>query len=352
MIKLLGLALYGPKAASNRYRLGQYVPSLAQHGIDLQVRHLLGDDYLRRRFSGSPISWTYLLQSAWKRFGDMRNREGFDAAFLYAELMPLMPGWVERSLLLKPYIYDFDDAFYLKYRSGKLGVMRPLLGNKFDTVMAGAVAVTAGNNTLATYARQFNSNTQLLPTVVDTERYVPTPRSCNDIYTVGWIGSPSTAPYLIELVGPLSRIAQENPVRLVVIGGKAPSIPNVNVVEVEWSEQTEVALINSFDVGVMPLPNDDWARGKCGFKLIQYMACGLPVVASPVGVNSEIVEPGVNGFLASTQEEWIQALRTLQFDAAMRNTMGTAGRVKVEQQYSLRVTGPKLAALIKSVVAK
>jgi len=125
MIKLLGLALYGPKAASTRYRLGQYVPGLAELGIDLQIRHLLDDDYLRRRFSGSPISWTNLLHAGWSRLGDLRNQEGFDAAILHCELLPLMPGWVERSLLPQPYIYDFDDAFYLKYRSGKLGVIAP-----------------------------------------------------------------------------------------------------------------------------------------------------------------------------------------------------------------------------------
>jgi glycosyltransferase involved in cell wall biosynthesis len=349
MIKLLGLALYGPKAASTRYRLGQYVPGLAQHGIDLQIRHLLDDDYLRRRFSGSPISWTNLLKAGWNRLGDLRNQEGFDAAILHCELLPLMPGWVERSLLPRSYIYDFDDAFYLKYRSGKLGVMRPFLGDKFDTVIAGAAAVTAGNTTLATYARRLNSSTHLLPTVVDTVRYVPTPRPSNDIFTVGWIGSPSTAPYLSELIGPLSTIGKESPVRLVVIGGKAPSIPNVSVVEVDWHEQTEVELINSFDVGVMPLPDDDWARGKCAFKLIQYMACAVPVIASRVGANIDVVQSDC-GFLATDERDWVRALRLLRDQPPTRQQMGAAGRKKVEQEYSLQVTGPKLAGLIKSVV--
>ena len=351
VIKLLGLALYGSKAASTRYRLGQYIPGLAQHGIDLQIRHLLDDDYLRRRFSGSPISWTNLLHAGWNRLGDLRNREGFDAAILYGELLPLVPGWVERSLLPQPYIYDFDDAFYLKYRSGKLGVMRPFLGNKFDTVIAGAAAVTAGNNTLATYARGINSNTRLLPTVVDTERYVPAPRPRNDIFTVGWIGSPSTAPYLSELVGPLSRLGQESPVRLVVIGGKAPSIPNVNVVEVEWSEHTEVGLINSFDVGVMPLPDDDWARGKCAFKLIQYMACAVPVIASRVGANIEVVQSDC-GFLATDELDWVRALRLLRDESSTRQQMGEAGRVRVEQYYSLHRNLPVLVEVIHKTVEK
>ncbi len=187
MTRLLGLALYGPKAASTRYRLGQYVPGLAQHGIDLQIHHLLGDDYLRRRFSGDSISWTNLLHAGWSRLGSLWGRDEFDAAILHCELLPLMPGWVERILLPKPYIYDFDDAFYLKYRSGKLRIMRPFLGEKFDTVIAGAAAVTAGNNILVEYARRLNANTHFLPTVVNTERYMPAPRPHNDILTIGWI---------------------------------------------------------------------------------------------------------------------------------------------------------------------
>jgi glycosyltransferase involved in cell wall biosynthesis len=270
---------------------------------------------------------------------------------LHCELLPLMPGWVERSLLPRPYIYDFDDAFYLKYRSGKLGVMRPFLGGKFDAVIAGAAAVTAGNNTLADYARGKNTNTHLLPTVVDTERYMPASRPRNDIFTVGWIGSPSTAPYLTELVGPLSLIGKESPVRLVVIGGKAPSIPNVAVEEIEWSEQTEVVLINTFDVGVMPLPDDDWARGKCAFKLIQYMACAVPVVASRVGANIDVVQTDC-GFLATGEREWVDALRFIRDQPLARRQMGKAGRLRVGQHYSLHRNLPILADIIRKTVEK
>lgn len=351
MTRLLGLALYGPKAASTRYRLGQYVPGLAQHGIDLQIHHLLGDDYLRRRFSGDSISWTNLLHAGWSRLGSLWGRDEFDAAILHCELLPLMPGWVERILLPKPYIYDFDDAFYLKYRSGKLRIMRPFLGEKFDTVIAGAAAVTAGNNILVEYARRLNANTHFLPTVVNSERYMPAPRPHNDILTIGWIGSPSTAPYLSQLVGPLSLIGKETPIRLVVIGGKAPLIPNVSIVEIDWSEQTEVALINSFDVGVMPLPDDDWARGKCAFKLIQYMACAVPVIASRVGANIDVVQTDC-GFLAVDERDWVCALRLLRDQSSTRRQMGEAGRRRVDQYYSLRRNLPVLADIIHKTIKR
>jgi glycosyltransferase involved in cell wall biosynthesis len=271
---------------------------------------------------------------------------------LHCELIPLMPGWLERSLIRKPYIYDFDDAFYLKYRSGRMRLASPLLGKKFDTIMAGAAAVTAGNHVLANHARIHNNNTRYLPTVVDTARYVPQPaKRGGQVFTVGWIGSPSTAPYLSELAAPLSAIGQEGPVQLIVIGGKAPIVPNVAVVEHDWNERTELDLINSFDVGLMPLPNDDWARGKCAFKLIQYMACAIPVIASPVGANVEVVN-GACGLMASTQQEWLDALRVLRDQPSMRDEMGKAGRERVVQHYSLHQNLALLAKVLCQAAGK
>jgi len=348
LIRVLGLALYGPLAASTRYRLGQYVPGLASQGIELKVCHLLDDDYLRRHFDGRAPSIAGMLRMLLNRCADLRRQRDYDAAILYCELFPLMPGLLERALIRQPYIYDFDDAFYLKYRRGRLGIASPLLGDKFGIVMNGAAAVTAGNQVLEQYAQHYNPNTQRLPTVVDTERYLPRHASRGDFFTVGWIGSPSTAPYLSELVSPLSVIGQEGPVRLVVIGGKAPAIPNVTVVEIDWQEHTEVDLINSFDVGVMPLPDDDWTRGKCAFKLIQYMACALPVIASPVGANLDVVDDNC-GLFAATPQEWVEALRTLRDQPNKRAEMGRVGRERVVAHYSLQCNLPLLANVIRNV---
>lgn len=348
MIKVLGLALYGPLAASTRYRLGQYVPGLASQGIDLQIYHLLGDDYLRRRFTDSALPIAAMLKDGVARLADLLGQTKYDAAMLHCELFPLMPGWLERAMIRLPYIYDFDDAFYLKYRSGRLGIAKPLLGNKFETVIAGAAAVTAGNQVLAKYAAQYNLNTHYLPTVVDTGRYLPARTKNNQIFTVGWIGSPSTAPYLAELVDSLSVLGQEGPVRLIVIGGKAPAIPNVSVVEVDWHEQTEIELINSFDIGIMPLPNDDWSRGKCAFKLIQYMACAIPVIASNIGANAEVVIDEC-GLLVTTPNDWLEGFRMLRDQPEKRTQMGQAGRERVIQYYSLNSALPVLADVIRNI---
>jgi glycosyltransferase involved in cell wall biosynthesis len=352
MTRVLGLALYGPLAASNRYRLAQYAPGLASIGIDLQIHHLLGDDYLRARFSGGAIPITSILKTGLARFQDLWHKNEYDVAILHCELLPLMPGWFERMLIRKPYLYDFDDAFYLKYRSGRMRLAGPLLGGKFDTVMAGASAVMAGNHVLADYARQHNDKTFYLPTVVDSTRYLPKTDSRNsEVFTVGWIGSPSTAHYLSELVEPLSAMGQEGPVRFIVIGGKAPKIPNISVVELDWHEHTEIDLINSLDVGTMPLPDDEWARGKCAFKLIQYMACAVPVIASPVGANVEVVDAEC-GLLASTPQEWTEALRLLRDKPATRAKMGDAGRMRMDQHYSLHQNLPVLGGVISDVAGK
>jgi glycosyltransferase involved in cell wall biosynthesis len=352
MIKVLGLALYGPLAASTRYRLGQYVPGLASFGIDLRICHLLGDDYLRQRFAGGGWALNAILRGALGRLSDLVQLRDYDLAILHCELFPLMPGWLERALICRPYIYDFDDAFYLKYRQPRFGSVSAFLSDKFDNVMANASAITAGNNILSEYARKFSPNTFSLPTVVDTSRYLlGPPNPVNRPFTIGWIGSPSTAPYLAQLVKPLSKLGREGPVRFIVIGGNAPVVSNVETVEIPWQEDTEVELLNQFDVGVMPLPDDDWARGKCAFKLIQYMACGVPVIASPIGANIDVVSPN-GGLLASSPEEWLMALRQLRDSPQLRQAMGRAGRKQVIDNYSLANNLPRLAGIIRSVAKK
>jgi glycosyltransferase involved in cell wall biosynthesis len=352
MIKVLGLALYGPLAASTRYRLGQYVPGLAENGVDLQIFYLLDDDYLRRSFRGQSLNVYGLLRSGLGRLAKLWNQNEYDVVILYCELFPFLMGWMERALIQVPYIYDFDDAFYLKYQSGRLGLARTLIGNKFENLIRGATAVTAGNNVLCQYAGQYNNNIKYLPTVVDTLRYLPQPTKRGaGVFTIGWIGSPSTSKYLSDLIVPLSSVGMNTPIRFVVIGGNAPIIPFVEVVEIAWNEQTEIDLINSFDVGVMPLPDNDWARGKCAFKLIQYMACAVPVIASPVGANIDLISSN-NGLLASTSQEWIAAIYYYINNKEKRFKIGNAGRERIKKNYSLKENLPKLHNIIYTAYNK
>lgn len=353
MIRVLGLSLYGPQAASHRVRLSQFQPGLAAAGIDLQIMSLLGNDYLQSMFAGRRASPRVLLKSVGNRLARLNSASAYDLAILYAELIPLLPAWAERHLLKIPYVYDFDDAFYLKYRTGRLGRLSPLLGQKIDRLLVGATAVTAGSDNLASYARNFNSRVSVLPSVVDTSHYKPLTssgfRRVSNQFIVGWVGSPSTAPYLQLLVEPLRALARERSVRFVVMGGKAPAIPGVEVIEVPWSEQSEVELIQSFDVGVMPLPNTEWCRGKCAYKLIQYMACSIPVIASPVGSNIHAV-PASCGILADSSGDWHAALCRLAANTVIRQEMGEAGRKWVQNRYSLEFALPLLSGLIHTVL--
>lgn len=351
MIRVHGFSLYDRQAASTRYRLTQYIPGLRAHGIEMRVSPLLTDEYLRNRFAGRSTLSPGLAWSALRRLGELLTLRRADVALLYAELLPLCPGAVERALLSRPYVYDLDDAFYLRYRTGRLSRLAPLLGDKCDRVVAGAAAVTAGSPVLAAYARQLNPRTTLVPTVVDTTRYVPDPARRGGVFTVGWVGSPSTAKYLAEVVNPLERLGREGPVRLVVVGGAAPAVPGVEVVALPWDEATEVALINSFDVGIMPLTDDPWSRGKCAFKLIQYMACAVPVVASPVGANSTVVTPAC-GVLAETADAWLEGLRLLRDRRTLRGQMGDAGRERVMAGYSLQAALPVMAEVLRAAAGK
>lgn len=338
-------------AASTRYRLEQYIPGLRQHGVDLQVVHLLGDDYLRQRFNGRTASTLGLIRSGFSRLVDLTFLGKFDAALVHCELLPLMPGWLERVLLRQPYVYDFDDAFYLRYRLGTLSKFGPVLGRKFEQVMASAACITAGNDDLFRYARRFNSQVDFLPTVVDLNHHVPDSTRKTSTFTVGWIGSPSTAPYLQNIRGPLAELAREGNVRLVVVGGAAPAIAGVQIEEVPWSAATEIDLINSFDVGVMPLPDDEWSRGKCAFKLIQYMACAVPVIGSAVGANQSVVTSDC-GYLARNHDEWLAALRAFRDSPTLRKQAGEAGRQRVTEHYCLQVTLPRMAAAIQRAAGR
>jgi len=349
-IKVLGLSLYGPLAASTRYRLTQYAPGLRQQGIELEVKALLGDGYVQKSFAGEKYPLSNLIKDYLNRVALLFRQKDYDVAIVNAELFPLLPGLIESRLLRIPFIYDFDDAFFLKYQLERFKRVSFLLRDKFNPVVARAAVVMAGNHYLADYAKQWNQATQWLPTVVDTERYAPMPGKRQDIFTVGWIGSPSTSVYLSQLAKPLAQLGREGPVRFLVVGGCSPDIPGVEVVNLPWSESTEVEVINSFDVGVMPLFDDEWARGKCAFKLIQYMACGVPVVASPVGANVDVVNEA-NGLLAQCADHWTNALRRLRDDPALRQSLGCGGRQTVELSYSLRSTLPVMVKTINAVAA-
>lgn len=342
------LTRYANKGASSRVRAIQFAPALTADGVESTFLPLLSDEYIVRLYNGRRSLRETALGYG-RRAGQMIVGPGSDLLWIEKELFPYLPAWIETTLLFnRRFILDLDDAIFHNYDLARSPIVRALLGRKIDRLMARAALVTAGNAYLADRAQQAGAKwVEVLPTVVDLDRYPPPrPRataSSDDTMVIGWIGSPATVGYLHQLAEPLRRLANENRVRLHVIGGGAVQMPGIEVVSVPWAESSEVDSISQCDIGVMPLHDSPWERGKCGYKLIQYMACGLPVVASPVGVNTSIVHEGVSGLLAANPRDWFAALQSLTRDASMRARFGAAGRVRVEAEYCLQVAAPRLA---------
>lgn len=332
-------------------RFYQYVPVLHASDIEVQVAPLLNDNYLRRQYGKQATNWfevfgNYMLQAI-RLLGSRK----FDLLWIEKELFPNFPAWFEQALsaLGVRYIVDYDDAVFHNHLINPHPAKR-LLIDKIDKVMRNSALVVCGNAYLAEYARSAGARrVEIVPTVIDLDRYeVSTPAMRKEI-VVGWIGSPSTARYLHTVAAAIKELAEEFPIRLRVIGAQFAS-PDLSVECRPWSEKTEVSEVQDFDIGIMPLKDSPWERGKCGYKLIQYMACGKPVIASAVGINIEIVSHDLNGYLASSHDEWVSALRALCVDRDARQEMGKQGRLAVEQRYCLQVTYPRMAQLFGEVV--
>ena len=338
--------------ASSRLRSFQYFPYLESKNIQIEVAPLFGDDYLKGLYNGSR-PFGVVIHSYYRRFIKILDVRNFDLVVIGDEVFPYLPALVERlfGLFKISYICDYDDAVYHNYDLHPSRVVRFLLGRKIAAVMRKSSAVTAGNSYLAAYARKAGARrVEVFPTVVDLERYsvkVPSTFSPPERpLVIGWIGTFSTFKYLKSVMPLLERISQGYPLELRVVGPSADLKSTIPINFIPWSEATEAESIKGFDVGIMPLDDTPWERGKCGYKLIQYMASGIPVIARGIGVNKEIVDHGINGFIANSDEEWREALVYLASHRKRLAEMGSAGRKIVAERYSLQITREKLLNLV------
>jgi glycosyltransferase involved in cell wall biosynthesis len=354
-IKVLLFSKYSRLGPSSRLRSLQYLPLLQDYGIDVQVHALFPDAYLEELYRGSQsAAWYRAWWHGMQRIMQLLRRSDHDLAWIEGELFPYLPNWIESALArsVTPYVVDYDDALFHKYDLSQSQLVRRFLGSKIDQVMRGATCVIAGNGYLAARALQAGAlRTAIIPTVVDEQRYTVVNHAPDKPPVIGWIGSPATEHYVLDNRELLERVCAKYGARLLLIGphaevaaqfgGAAPEV-------VTWSEDNEVEMINRMDIGIMPLRDGPWERGKCGYKIIQYMACGLPVVASAVGTNSDIVRHGENGFLAEDSSTWEQWLGQLIADRSLRLRMGQAGRASVENEYSLKAQAPRLAEVLRN----
>jgi glycosyltransferase involved in cell wall biosynthesis len=353
-VRIVYFSKSSEQGPSSRYRIYQFLPYLEQEGIQCCICPLMGPLYFRLlevrntalRVLGKMV---YVGIKFLKRVWDLARMRRPDVVVIEGQLFPYCPPWIERALVLlgKTLVLEFDDAIYLTRFHWR----------KMPALLKMSDAIIVGNATLSEYARHIASAVTVIPTVVDTERFIPqtqiigTASEGSDGHiTIVWIGLACNFSYL-EILAPALRLVQkEMRVRFRVVSSRPPVLVGVEVEFRLWDLHSEVLNLQECQIGVMPLPDSEWARGKSGLKLLQYMAVGIPAVASTVGVNQEIIKSGENGFLAVTSNDWCMHLLSLCRDVELRRCMGSAARRTVEEHYSLHVWGPRLATQYQLIV--
>jgi glycosyltransferase involved in cell wall biosynthesis len=348
---ILVLSRHAPQAASSRLRTFQYIPYLEAQGASVTVAPFFDEAYLSGFYRSGGRRPFDVMRAYARRAAALAKMRRASVVWIEKELFPFLPGFVESlpACLGVPYVVDYDDATFHSYDNSANPLVRHVLANKLDPLLRGARAVTVGNAYLETYARAHGAKSIVrIPTVIDLARYIPRAEPTADEIRVGWIGTPATMKYLELLRAPLQDISKTYKIRLVTIGAGPLVDFGVPLEQHAWSADTETALLSTLHIGVMPLPDAPWERGKCGYKLIQYMAAARPVIASPVGMNADIVTADV-GILAGDQAAWSAALTWLAGNAELRCRMGIAARARVETFFSLQVMSPTIGALLSNI---
>ena len=349
-VRVLFLTLYPEPAASPRYRVLQYLPYLREKGVECTVMSALApeeyEDLARLAREGSAAR--YHLTEIRRRVTQLLRSRAYDIVFIqkaimsvYVKRMATLVHWRARRV-----VYDIDDAVNIAAPVALRGIWKRIEDpGQINKVMARASLVIAGNRWLQSVAEAAGARAELLPTVVDTARFVPAD-NVPETYRVGWIGGPSTcenlnpiADVLAGLEGAEVRIVGADPGRVAIDGAEHRP----------WSIESEVGELQAFSVGLMPLPKDEWSRGKCALKAIQYMACGVPCVATPYGAVRDVIEHEKNGLFADSPAEWKNALEGLR-DPGLRAKLGEAARETVEKRYSLASAAPRMHELLESVL--
>jgi glycosyltransferase involved in cell wall biosynthesis len=334
-------------APGQRFRIEQWEPLLRQSGVEItfapfeceelhQLLHQPGRQLKKFRL---------ILQAMARRVRVMASVREYDAVYVFREAAllgpPLFEYWATRAGV--PVIFDFDDAIFVPVASSANGYLSYFrFPWKTSAICRMSAHVMAGNPHLADYSRRFNDQVTVIPTTIDTDKYQVAPPTSANVPVIGWSGSFSTVQHLDTLCGALQRLARTERFKLRVIGTPRYQLDGVEVEARAWRSETELQDLSEIDIGVMPLPDDRWSRGKCGLKALQYMALGIPAVCSPVGVNTDIIRDGENGFLAASEDEWVQKLTQLLHSAELRARLGAAGRATVEATYSAVAQAPRV----------
>nr|WP_319536029.1 glycosyltransferase family 4 protein [uncultured Vibrio sp.] len=357
MAKLLVLSKYSRLGASSRLRTQQYIPYLNEAGFDVTVSSLYDDDYLKCFYRTGKRSILKIAVCYMKRIKKLLSAGEYDLLVIEKEVLPYIPYFLEKMFLKKySYIVDYDDAIFHSYDLSRSSLVRFLLGNKIKHIMNRSNAVLVGNNYLRSYAEYSKSKLIVeIPTVIDESRYEKKENKelTDSEYIVGWIGSPFTQKYILGIKNDLLAAQKLVNFKLFLVGASENIIQDLEGLNVEvfdWSEDTEVNLIQSMDIGIMPLPNEPFEQGKCGYKLIQYMACGVPVIGSDVGVNRSIIERDSCGIVVDQQNTFYSSLVALLCNDELRKTYANNALKSISGFYNLKVQSKIMIDTIKRVL--
>jgi len=337
-MKVIYFTKYSRNGASSRLRSFQYFSFLEKEKIEVTVRPLFDEAYLENLYKGKKTSKVKLLKFYLSRFFTLFTLYKYDKVVIEKELFPYFFSWFEKILFLLnvKYIVDYDDAIFHNYDLNPNKLILFFLKNKINNVMKYSSCVIVGNSYLAQRAKDSGAKkTVLMPTVIDINRYKAKDNFTDSPIVIGWIGSPSTYKYIKKFEPIFLKLRKMFNIELHIVGVKEYGQCSKEIKFIEWSEESEVELINKFDIGVMPLENTPWELGKCSYKLIQYMGCGIPVIASSIGMNNEVVKNGKNGYLVNDDNEWIERLCDLIIDKELRVSLGNFGRQTVIEKFSL-----------------
>lgn len=358
MLKVACLVPHPTAAPSSRIRVAQYAPILRSWGIELELSPFFDDEAYARLYEAGVLRRMADTATGFlRRMRQIRRVGDADAILIHREVAPVAGAAFLRALGDgPPILFDLDDAVFLPAPGGS-SWMRVLRRSEAETValVRAARVCLAGNAYLADFVRRSGGRAVHLPTTVDTDAFRPAPSSepRGDRMRVSWVGTHSTQPYLGMVAPALRALAADRSVEVTVVSNRPPgSLDGLPVRGVRWSLSDELEYFRGADVGLYPVPDDPWTRGKCGGKAIQYLACGVPVVASAVGVLPDMVQDGVTGLLARSEADWLDALRRLSRDADLRHRLGAAGRIHVEERYSLRRGAEIMAEAIRAAVGK
>lgn len=358
-VLVLTPALYDT-SPGQRFRIEQWARYLDKEGVQFTFVPFEDDSLHRILYQRGQLGGKALLmgKAFARRLALLPRVTQFDLVYLFREAALLGPSIVERLFVRSgvPMVFDFDDAIWVRYTSPANGWLSHLkCSGKTATFCRISQHVLAGNPYLAAYAARYNANVSVVPTTIDTDVYQVRPQDNDEgtpLVTIGWTGSFSTVQHLNGLRQVLVALRRRYAFRLLVIGTSAFELEGVEVLARPWAAESEVAELQHFDIGVMPLPDDEWSRGKCGLKLLQCMGVGVPVIGSPVGVNGDIIQHGINGFLARTETEWLEKLALLIEKPTLRAAMGLQGRRTVEERYSGQAWAGKVRNIFEQVVSR